>query len=295
MVALSAVLSSSGMINLGAIIQGVVAAVAIISVAVIYFDRLSSMSHQMERVADSVDSVENEISSVNLEDMEKAIWRISFSEGEDPPPGNSVEHKLEESDVNVTISLASEQAQPSTVKSLHKQVASAIRNEGLDYCLGSSRGDIIQKYLSVEHGGIDLDEFEFGAVEEIETEDSESDDENDTEHTEVEVEETSLNVKIKPGDVIVVNFEFDEQINTRAVVGLMNTDEELAKKEKELFGHEGIFSATSPYELTYSIACGDFDKIAEVIEQMVEYMDEYNQAHEQMVEDFDSAVGSRLS
>lgn len=101
---------ASDAIALGPVVQGVVIALAIIAIAVIYFDRLSSISKDISSVAESTSSIEDEITSVELPDMERTLVKLDYAleqrgASSDLPTGEgTIYHKLPENDIEVGIS-----------------------------------------------------------------------------------------------------------------------------------------------------------------------------------------------
>jgi len=101
-------------IETGALIQGVSAAVAIIALMVVYFDRMSSVSNDISTISDSIDNVHSDIQEVDLKHMERTTNKLeTFLEaeltkaynGRETTGGqNSVRHTLSESEIGVTIS-----------------------------------------------------------------------------------------------------------------------------------------------------------------------------------------------
>jgi hypothetical protein len=271
------------------IAEAVIIALTLLGLGLILFRKLDGLNSEMKNISDSIGNVENNIQSVNLEDMEKALWRVAWEEDSPPTTGNSVKYELNESGVGVTISLASEMP-PDHIK----------RN----------LGEFMKKDLSPEKiismMGEDEEHHLFDLIESINMNDDFVDDlientsiskEEVIEHDKTTISDDAyigFDIELGNADIIVVNFEFDEKVNTRSIVKHMNIDDELADKERDLFGYEGHFSSSSPYELNYAIASDNFEKIGDLISIMVSRIDKYNKIHEKSVIEFDKSVSDAL-
>jgi len=98
----------------GAIVQGVVIAIAIIGLLVIYFDRMSTMSSNIGALSDSIENVHEDIQEVDLKHMERTTNKLeTFLEAElsaayngrsSTGGQNSVRHTLDKSEVGIVIS-----------------------------------------------------------------------------------------------------------------------------------------------------------------------------------------------
>jgi hypothetical protein len=109
-------------INSAAIIQGVVAAVAVVGIIVLYVDRMGKISKDISSISNSIDDIEttilqsdlervsNNVNSVNLEEMERTINKLEtyldmeLSDGYTPSGTNSVVYDLNDISLTLTIS-----------------------------------------------------------------------------------------------------------------------------------------------------------------------------------------------
>lgn len=66
-------------IETGAIIQGVVAAVVVLGAAIVYFDRISSLSSSLERLTNSVEAIEEDVAAVELTQMERTLTKLDYA------------------------------------------------------------------------------------------------------------------------------------------------------------------------------------------------------------------------
>lgn len=303
---------------------------------------MDSKIDSVDHMSQSVSTIEESLNGVNLKDMEKAVWRLAWDEQESPPPGNSVHYTLEQSQVDVTISLASEIASQSITEALSQNIVSSfVSGKNLNH-LESEDMPAVFEFLTIEYMGHSLEfdnsfDYSEGKVAAFETDElieekqksdkkREETDEKEVAEKEIDLDDnveedlmlsdafdelddpSELSEEFEEGDlgelefktsvsrvdITTVNFEFDEQINTHSVVGYMDQNERMAKKECRLFGHEGFFISNSPYEITYSIVSNDFEKIAELIDDMVDLIDEFNMEHKRMTDEFDATVEDRL-
>lgn len=101
-------------LEVGAIVQGTVIAIAIIGLLVVYFDRMSTMSNNIGSLSNSIENVHEDIQEVDLKHMERTTNKLeTFLEaelsaaynGRNSTGGqNSVQHTLDQSDLSVVIS-----------------------------------------------------------------------------------------------------------------------------------------------------------------------------------------------
>lgn len=98
------------MVATGEIVQGVVVAVAVVGAAVVYFDRLSHLSHDIRSMSESIDNIEEQALGVDLQEMEKSITKVEYAitqnnEQQGVHGGkNTVYHTLSRTGIEVAIS-----------------------------------------------------------------------------------------------------------------------------------------------------------------------------------------------
>lgn len=115
-----------------------------------------------------------------------------------------------------------------------------------------------------------------------------------------ELERSSLKLSISftgkggPNESIV-QFTFDEPVEAKSMGSMIETDEELALTERELFeGREPQVRAPSPRRLEFKIPSSDFDRIAEWVPSVVEKLDQFYMQIEHAEDTFDKKVEERL-
>lgn len=92
-----------------AVVQGVVVAVTVLGLSVVYFDRLSRISHNVGEMTESVASIEDEVTAVDLTRMERTLTKLDYTldrRGEDVVHSGegTVFHTLERTGTEVGIS-----------------------------------------------------------------------------------------------------------------------------------------------------------------------------------------------
>ena len=210
--------------NISEIATIVVVGLSLVGLGIAFYQQISTLSNNLEDISNSLETVEQDVQKVDLKGMEKAVLRLAWDSETAHTGQNSVTHHLEMSEMDVTVSLASERPSSSIYKTLENSAAP----------------------------GIDR------------------------------------------SDMTVLNFEFSDRVNTRSVVSKINTDQEIANLEEEIFGHEGIFSSTSPYEFIYVTAKADWDELADFTIYILEKIDKYNVEFEDESLQFDRALEERL-
>lgn len=92
-----------------AVVQGVVVAVTVLGLSVVYFDRLSKISHNVGEMTEAVASIENEVTAVDLTRMERTLTKLDYTldrRGDDALHAGeeTVFHTLERTGTEVGIS-----------------------------------------------------------------------------------------------------------------------------------------------------------------------------------------------
>lgn len=211
--------------SLGAITQAVIIAVTLIALGIAFYNKIGYISNEISNISDAV----SQIDTVDLKQMEKSILRLSWEINEVENVDNSVKHMLKKSDLEVTISLASDRYSSELYDSLRKQTGVKDFNKGFTR-----------------------------------------------------------------KDVSIINFEFSEAINMREIENQVPQDQDIIKKQRELFGREGQFKSTSPYEIVFAIPSDDYDSLGEFINLFLIKVDKFNIEFEEKSAEFDSTVKSHL-
>jgi len=304
---------------------GIGEVIGVLSLFALFYHQIYSLNDAVGSASESISDIREDINKVDLKnienhigklsDIERDIEKVSYNIADQPVEGgNSVLYELESCDNKVVISIASDTIERDLVRIYGDKLSENINIETLiSQKLGipelsrdtvkeaSEDRDNIEFY---ESGNIpdefeqDMDiveedvEAEAGAEITIDREDF-----LDIEGLSVEMDVTDdgeLNYQLTPSDLTVVHFDFENKINVKSVVGRMNSDEEVEHLERELFTHEGYFSDRSPYEIIYVIASDDYEKIAKIIDVLVDKIEEYHQAFEEESKRFDEAVEAEL-
>lgn len=222
-------------VDAGAVIQGAAVAVVLVGIVGLYLDRMSTISSNIESMSESVGSIDDEVSAVDLADMEKDLTKMiskvefmanGLGNGSRPPTGEgTVYTELDETELTVGISYVTTHPNSHTT------------------------------YI-----------------------DSETQQEDDS----------------YDGPETVVEFEFDEELNMRALGDRLGDDDELASIENELFSREIGFTVSSPFEFTIHFPTGDADIVADFIPRYLKRIDKHIDTHRERKESFESQIEDGL-
>lgn len=153
------------MVAIGAITQGAVVAIAIVGLAVVYFDKLSTISGNLTRIADSmediddtnfdqitnsVEQIDRKVTSVDLKEIERTTNRMKFfidnqQNGSRTNANNSVRYEFEDIDNIVSISFGEYAVRDSWQESAE---------------ISSKHGDLIEYDEPIEYTSIEFEFFE---------------------------------------------------------------------------------------------------------------------------------------
>lgn len=219
------------MVQVNAVIQGVVAAGAILGLVVLYIDRMSTISKNLEQLTDTLAGVEDEVRQVDLKEMEKTSNKLEtylnmeLNNNYGPNGGanggpNSVIVPLDELEMRATVSYVGDP----------------------DW-----------------HAGISAHEDLDGVTETI------------------------------------FRIEFNEEVDTHGLVGLLTGDDKLAEAEQNTFGEGATrFSADSPYLVTCSVPTDDLGEISDWIAEVLESCTRHIKRMTDHRAEFDNEVASKL-
>jgi len=260
---------------LSAVIQALVLAATLVATFVgitLWFSgKFSEISSSINSMDSSVDNVEDSLQDVDLKEIEKTVLRLEYALGAEVEGDNSVHHELPESGIEVTISLVEEPAD-----------------------------DLSKPIDHIEIGDFDPDDL---ADEDADADDDEDDDEMVRQLKQVladEVEGPAEDVSVaKPAnlpdsEITYITMEFDERINSRAVVNQLSSDIEIEEFELDMFDYECGFTALSPIEMQFSVPTTDYAKIADWLEEALKKIDQYHSEFAEEAEKFDREVESVL-
>lgn len=96
------------------------------------------------------------------------------------------------------------------------------------------------------------------------------------------------------GPETVVEFEFDEEINMRALGDRLEDDDSVAEAAERLFGREIAFEPSSPFEFVVHFPTDDGDAVAEFLPQYLDRVDEHVDAHRAKKQSFESRIEDGL-
>jgi hypothetical protein len=298
----------------GSLSLGIGEILSALGILLVFYHQIYSLNNSVGNTSDSIKDIRDEIKQVDLKALERNVSKVTYNlTDETVDGGNSVDYELKKCDNNVTISLASDVPDSELVKNYMSALTDEIDlDEILAESIGTSDLDMdSMRELSEEREDVhfhdekddffadedeenipDEDEFAGGVEIKIDEQDF-----LDIEGMNIEIdinEEGGLEYQLQPTDMTVVHFDFTNRINVKSVVGRMNSDDEVEELERELFKHEGIFRDQSPFEISYMIASDDYDKLAELIDVLVDKIEEYHQAFEKESDEFDRAVEKKL-
>lgn len=218
------------MVEIGPVIQGLAAAGGILMLVVLYVDRMSTVSKSLDDLSDSMSDVRDDLHRVDLKEMEKTTNKLdTFLKAElqqqygpeNTRTGgqNSVRHKLESVDIDITISYVGDP----------------------DW-----------------HSGIrERDDWE--------------------------------------GAETVFEIEFDEEVDTQGLVGMIAKDKALQGLDENVFkGDKTRITADSPFQISVAVPTSDMEISAEWIHDFLQRIDSHIEEMRSLSEQFDKAVENEL-
>lgn len=202
-------------LNVSAAVQAVIISVAILSIAIIYFDKISSISKDISKMAGSVNEIEGEVSSVELHEMEQTLTK-TFTK---------IDYIVDQQSVHKN----GQQSMPTGSGTVYTKLEQTEIEVGISYV--TTHPESKAQYHNLESDEIDNIDYD--------------------------------------GPEIVIEVEFDEEINMQGLLDKLSADEDVVDLELEYIGREIGAKPTSPFELVFHIPTGDFETVSEF---MPEYL-----------------------